>query len=303
MPIDSDPSLLVGFQGFDDAGVYVLPGGLAIAQTVDFFTPVVDDPYTYGLIAAANALSDIYAMGGSPLTVLNIACFDPEAAPPEVWGSVLQGMGDKTKEAGAVCVGGHTVVDSEPKFGMAVTGIVPQDGFWSNDRARPGDSIYLTKPLGTGLVTTAAKADMCLPEELASAIDSMTRLNSWGRDLGLANGVRCATDVTGFGLAGHLSHVAKNSHVSIMVSAGRLPIFPGLERLFNLGCVTGGAARTASYLGPQFLRSPGVADWQVAVALDPQTSGGLLLFSSGEIAGCDLIGHVSEGPPRVVLEP
>jgi len=272
-------------------------------QTVDFFTPVVDDPYAYGQIAAANSLSDIYAMGGTPLTVLNIACFNPEAAPPEVWAAILKGGADKCAEAGATILGGHSVDDKEPKFGMAVTGTIDPNRMFANTEAKPGDKIYLTKSLGTGIVTTAAKFDDCPAEVLAEATASMAKLNAEAALLGHQYGVRCATDITGFGLAGHLFNIARSSEVAIEIFADALPIFSGVQLLVEKGHVTGGAGRNADFMGSDFLIKSDVAGWIVQVALDPQTSGGLALFTDKDIPGMQPIGRVvCEGPPMIWLE-
>lgn len=301
LPRSANPSLLVGFETSDDAGVFRLSDGQALVQTVDFFTPIVDDPYAYGQIAAANALSDVYAMGGQPLTVLNIACFSPSAAPAEVWAAVLKGAYDKTTEAGAVVLGGHSVEDDEPKFGMAVTGLVDPSRMFANTEARVGDAIWLTKPLGTGIVTTAAKNDQCPPESLEAAIQAMSHLNREASELGLAAGVRCATDITGFGLAGHLFNVARASQVSIRLEAGALPLLPGVEQMIAAGHTTGGAGRNRAFLGEAFSVSAGVPEWLVDVALDPQTSGGLALFSREPIHEATLIGEVVAGEPGIIL--
>jgi len=268
-------------------------------QTVDFFTPIVDDPNAYGQIAAANSLSDVYAMGGRPLTVLNIACFDPALAPAEVWAAVFKGMADKVLESGAVIVGGHSIVDDEPKFGCAVTGLVDEKRMFANTNAKPGDRIFLTKPLGTGIVTTAAKNDAASGDQLSAAIASMSKLNKDAAELGLANGVRCATDITGFGLAGHLFNVARASKVSIEVDTSALPLFPDLQRLVEQGHTTGGAERNKEFLGDALVFGDSVPDWMRAVIVDPQTSGGLALFSSNTIEGAQEIGRVVSGPPSV----
>jgi selenide,water dikinase len=291
--------LLVGFETSDDAGVFVLSEGVALVQTVDFFTPVVDDPYDYGQIAAANALSDVYAMGGRPLTVLNIACFDPNAAPPEVWAEVLRGMADKTMEAGAVIMGGHTVEDDEPKFGMAVTGVVDPRRAFANTNAEVGDEIWLTKPLGSGIVATAAKRDAATPEELAAAVATMKRLNRDACEAAIQADVRCATDVTGYGLVGHLFNIARGSGVGLEISASALPLLPGLERMVLAGHTTGGARRNREFLGDALAFAPDVPEWLRDVVVDPQTSGGLALLSRHAIPNAVKIGRVVPGPPRV----
>lgn len=302
LPQRADPNLLVGFDTRDDAGVYLLPDGRALVQTVDFFTPIVDDPYAYGAIAAANALSDVYAMGGVPLTVLNIACFAPELAPAEVWAAILQGAFDKTTEAGATVVGGHTIEDREPKFGMAVTGIVDPAQVFSNANAKPGDRIFLTKPLGTGILTTAAKCDAIAPDEMAEAIASMSQLNRSAMEAGQKVGCRCATDITGFGLAGHLANIARASGVLIQLSGSSLPVFAGVKALTEAGHNPGGAGRNRDSLGALFRAVEGVPDWIQNVAVDPQTSGGLALFSTEDPGIGVEIGRVLDrAEPGIVL--
>ncbi len=267
---------------------------------MDFFTPVVDDPYAFGAIAAANALSDVYAMGGWPATVMNIACFDPTAAPPEVWAEIFRGMADKTIEAGAVIVGGHSVEDSEPKFGMSVTGFVEADRIFRNDQAANGDEIFLTKPLGTGIATTAAKFDKCSDEELEAAILAMSTLNRDAAEAGQEAGVRCATDITGFGLAGHLWNIAEASGVRIEIQAGSLPILPGIQRMAEDGCLTGGAGKNAAFVGDRLSFEEGVPEWLRQAVLDPQTSGGLALFGQGVGMG-RRIGRVVPGEPGIAI--
>ena len=301
IPPSQNPNLLVGLETRDDAGVFRVSDSVALVQTVDFFTPVVDDPYAFGQIAAANSLSDIYAMGGRPLTVLNIACFDPEAAPPEVWAAILRGGADKCIEAGATILGGHSVVDMEPKFGMAVTGTIDPSRMFANTEAKVGDWIYLTKPLGTGIVTTAAKFDDCPPETLAEAIASMSMLNDKAAEFGHQYGVKCATDITGFGLAGHLYNVARSSEVGIEIYVDKLPVFTGLRELVERKNVTAGGARNREFIGDQFVVGPGVEDWVIQVVTDPQTSGGLALFTAEDIPGMVPIGVVREGQTGIRL--
>ena len=272
----------------------------ALVQTVDFFTPVVDDPYAYGQIAAANSLSDVYAMGGRPLTAMNLCCFDPESAPAETWAKIIQGMSDKTKEAGAVTVGGHTVENAQPLFGMSVTGIIDPTRVFRNDSAHPGDDIYLSKPLGTGIVTTAHKNDLCTDEELQAAIKSMTTLNKEAAENAQAANVKCATDITGFGLAGHLYNIARASNVTIEIDTRNLPLLPGVERLVALGAVTAGGTKNRTFLGEalNFTDSPKGLNH---VVLDPQTSGGLATFSKTPVAEAVRIGRAVAGPPRIVV--
>ena len=247
---------------------------------MDFFTPIVDDPYAYGQIAAANSLSDVYAMGGRPLTVMNIACFNPVAAPAEVWAAVLKGAYDKTIEAGAVVVGGHSTRDNEPKFGLSVTGVVDPNRIFANTEAKPGDGIYLNKPLGVGIVCTAAMLDQCPPESLEAATRWMCMLNREACEKALAAGVRCATDITGFGLAGHLLNVARSSKVGIEIDSGALPLLPGLQPLAESDMLFAGLSNNESFVGPHISFADSVPEWMRRVIFDPQTSGGLALFSA-----------------------
>lgn len=303
LPKTVDANLLVGFETRDDAGVFALSDDMALVQTVDFFTPVVDDPYDYGQIAAANALSDVYAMGGRPLTALNIACFNPMAAPAEVWSQVLLGMHDKTIEAGALVLGGHSVEDNEPKFGMAVTGVVNPASMFANTGAVPGDDIYLSKPLGTGIVLTGGKNDLATKEEVSAAVESMKQLNRAACDAALTVGVRCATDITGFGLAGHLWNIARASGVAIEVSVSSLPLLPGVQRLVGLDQATGGGVKNRKFIGAGLTFDDGVADWMRDLVCDPQTSGGLALFTAMPFSSYPRIGQVIAGEPGIHFVP
>ncbi|HXH60148.1 MAG TPA: selenide, water dikinase SelD, partial [Fimbriimonadaceae bacterium] len=261
LPRSSDPNLLVGIENSDDAGVFRLSEHQALVQTIDFFTPVVDDPYDYGRIAAANSLSDVYAMGGKPVTVLNVCCFDPESQPAEVWAKILEGMRDKTLEAGAAIAGGHTVENDQPLFGLSVTGLIDPATVFRNDQAEVGDDVYLSKPLGTGIVNTAVKFELCTEEEMRAAVDAMSTLNAAAAEAAHKAGVKCATDVTGFGLAGHLFNIARASNVGIEIEASSLPTLPGVERLVALHAIAGGANKTRVYLGDALVFSDGVPKW------------------------------------------
>lgn len=285
----------MGFDDFDDAGVFRLSDGQALVQTLDFFTPIVDDPYSYGQIAAANALSDVYAMGGKPLTAMNIACFDPESAPVEVWAKILAGMSDKVSESGAALVGGHTVEDKQPKFGLSVTGLVDYSEMFTNSGATVGQSIYLSKPLGTGIVTTAAKFDDCPENVLMEAIGSMTSLNDKAAEIARNSGSKCATDITGFGLAGHLYNVARASQVRIEIESLALPMFAGIQALVERGNITLGGKKNAEFLASALSFHDSVPEWKRSVIVDPQTSGGLAIFSSKEIVEFPKIGSVISG--------
>ena len=267
--------MLIGTVG-DDAGVYRLDAERALVQTVDFFTPIVDDGYTYGRIAAVNALSDVYAMGGRPLTALNLLAYPPDRVPEQVVSDILRGGIDALRGAGCALIGGHTVRNPEPLFGLAVTGIVAPEAMLTNAAARPGDLLLLTKPLGTGIITTALKRGCASPEAVARAVDSMQRLNRAGPDLAAA-GVRAATDVTGFGLTGHLAALCAASACGGELWYDRVPaLHPTVPELIGAGCIPGGTADNLA-------AADAVTDWgdcpapaRVLMA-DAQTSGGLLI--------------------------
>jgi selenide, water dikinase len=274
--VKSDPRLIVGRETFDDAGIFVLSDDLALVQTVDFFAPIVDDPYLFGQIAAANALSDVYAMGGTPLTALNIVGFPSGQLPLEVLTDILRGGQDKVHEAGAFVVGGHTIIDEELKFGLAVTGRVHPQRILSNANAQIGDRLILTKPLGTGILATAAKRGEIGTADSAALYASMCKLNASASQAALTVGARAATDVTGFGLLGHALHIANASEVTLVIDAERVPTLRGAREASARGTRTGGAERNAEYLEP-------LVDWGAsalatrALLIDPQTSGGLLV--------------------------
>lgn len=284
LPKVTDPNVLVGTETHDDAGVYRLTDEIALVQTLDFFPPVVDDPYVYGQIAAANALSDVYAMGGQPKTVLNLVGFpDDEVGIAEWLGKILQGGAERCVAAGAVILGGHSIRDREIKFGLSVTGIVHPKKVWANSGARPGDKLVLTKPLGTGFVTTAAKKEMCPPVVLKAACDVMVQLNEGGRDAVIAaGGAHSVTDVTGFGLCGHAFEMADGSGVTLAIDLGQLPLIPGVAE-HGLTKFRARTSRTnADYVKAQS-RFEGTPDPVRAEFLwDPQTSGGLLISISAE---------------------
>lgn len=284
LPHRTDPRLIVGRETFDDAGVFVLSDDVALVQTVDFFAPILDDPYSFGQVAAANALSDVYAMGGEPITVLNIVGFPSGKLPLEVLTEILRGGQDKVHEAGALVVGGHTIIDEELKYGLAVTGRADPRRLLTNAAARIGDRLFLTKPLGTGILATAAKQDRLTSEQRNRLVASMTELNAAASRAALALGVRCATDVTGFGLLGHASHIARASKVSLRIDVAKVPSFPGARELWEAGVRTGGAERNDEYLEP-LVAWDRVSASDRALLIDPQTSGGLLVAISPERAG------------------
>ena len=306
------PELLVGLARPDDAAIYRLSDDLAVIQTLDFFPPIVDDPYDYGRIAAANAMSDVYAMGGEVRLALNIAAF-PDDLDPSLLAEIFRGGADSVAEAGGVIAGGHTVIDAEPKYGLSVMGVIHPDAVLRTSGAQPGDALLLTKPLGTGIVMSAAGQRRDGHEEgLAAAVASMTQLNRHAAHLARAAGAHAMTDVTGFGLAGHAAEVASQSEATLVLEIAALPLLPGAERFAELAGATGGGARNRDGLGDRVRVEGGPSDALVDLLYDPQTSGGLLIaLPEGDAealqrdieartGGCWLIGRVEAGPPLVV---
>jgi len=284
LPVLTDPRLLVGHGTSDDAAVYQLAPDLALIQTVDFFTPVVDDPFTFGQIAAANALSDIYAMGGQPLLALNIVGF-PSCLDTEVLRAILRGGAEKVKEAGALLAGGHSIQDEEPKYGLAVTGAARPAEIWSNAGAGPGDELILTKPLGTGVFLTAYKVDLAPAGEFAPVAACMARLNAAAAAAARAVGVSACTDITGFGLLGHAYEVAAASGVDLAIDLAAVPFFPGARELARQGLVPAGTYRNREYLTGKVELPQDLPDELSDLLFDPQTSGGLLLAVPAPKAG------------------
>lgn len=277
-----DPNLLVGFDRSDDASVYKISEDLALVQTVDFFPPIADDPYLFGQIAAANALSDVYAMGGEPRLCLNIMAV-PKDMPPEAVHDLLRGGYDKVYEAGALITGGHSILDDEPKYGLAVTGFVHPDKMLTNSGARPGDALLFTKPLGIGVLTTAAKADLCPAGAMARAYRLMTTLNKAARDVMVQYRVHACTDVTGFGLLGHGLELAQGSGVELEIDVGAVDFLPEAAELARMGVLPEGMYRNRSFAEGSV--DPGTAElWQQDLLYDPQTSGGLLMAVDPEDA-------------------
>jgi selenide,water dikinase len=271
------PNLLVGLGAPDDAAVYRLNDTQAIVQTVDFFPPVVDDPYWFGAIAAANALSDIYAMGAEPLFALNLCAF-PEELDPEVISEILRGGADKVAEAGAAIAGGHSVKDREPKYGLCVTGLMRPDGLMAKGGARAGDALILTKPLGVGVLTTAVKREAILdPAHLDAAIASMARLNRQAARAARSAGATAATDITGFGLIGHALEMADQAGVGFEIAWDALPFLPGALAYAEQWIFPGGAEVNARAARPETRFARELADWQEMLLFDPETSGGLLI--------------------------
>jgi len=267
---------MVGLETSDDAAVYKLNDNQALINTVDFFPPMVDDPYLFGQIAAANALSDIYAMGGKPLLALNLVCY-PNCLPREMLSEILRGGADKVLEAEAIIAGGHTVEDDEPKYGLAVTGVVHPDKVTANSHARAGDLLVLTKPLGTGIINTAVKGDLAGEEVINRATQTMRLLNKDAAEVMLNTGARACTDITGFGLLGHTAEMAEASDVSMEIWAKEIPLLPGTMDMAAMGMIPAGAYNNRQYLQEK-VNFKGQIKSELELALfDPQTSGGLLI--------------------------
>jgi selenide,water dikinase len=276
LPVQTDPRLLVDISTAVDAGVFKLTDDIALVQTVDFFTPIVDDPYTYGRIAAANSLSDVYAMGGRPVTALNIACY-PEKLDPEGLGLILQGGQERAAAAGVTVVGGHTVMDDELKYGMAVTGIIHPEQIITNASAQPGDHLVLTKRLGTGILSTAFKARKGSSELQERVAEGMWTLNDVAGQRMLHYDTHAATDITGFGLLGHAWEMARGSKVDMQLSASVIPVFEEVLEFAKRGYLTKGDVSNRAYTGHQVLLDSGISREMSRVLFDPQTSGGLLI--------------------------
>ena len=302
----SDPNLLVGVNTGDDAAVYRMDDETALVQTVDFFPPIVDDPYTFGQIAVANALSDVYAMGGRPLTALNIVGF-PVGLPKDVLGAILVGGAHKAQEAGVLIVGGHTVDDDEPKYGLSVTGVVRPGSEITNAGARPGDRLVLTKPLGTGIITTAGKQGVVPQDVLDAAVDVMGALNRAASEAMSGVGAHACVDVTGFGFLGHLRGMTRASGVAAEISFSAIPFIPGAVQLAEQGVAPGGTHRNLDSLRPDVEWDASITDVQKILLADAQTSGGLMiavaedsvddLLSALESRGVDtraLVGRITE---------
>ena len=267
----------------DDAGVYKLTDDLAIVQTVDFFTPIVDDPYTFGQIAVANALSDVYAMGGKPLTALNIVCFPSKTLDISVLRDILRGGIDKMREAGVVLVGGHSVDDPELKYGLSVTGTVHPKRVLTKGGARPGDKLLLTKPIGTGIISTAVKGGMAGDQVIKAVAQSMAALNKTASEVMLQVGVNACTDITGFGLLGHACEMIQDSRIGLRIHSASVPIFPETIELARMGMIPGGTYRNKEFRS-KMVDSAGIADVMLDILFDPQTSGGLFVSVSADKA-------------------
>jgi selenide, water dikinase len=269
--------MLVGTETGDDAGVYRLRPDLAIVNTVDFFTPIVDDPYIFGQISAANSLSDVYAMGGDPVTCMNIVCFPKGKMDIEILGEILKGGAEKVKESGAVVIGGHSIIDEEIKFGMAVTGVIHPDKIFRNVGVQEGDVLILTKALGTGIITTALKKGKASDESVNEAVQSMTTLNAAASVVARKHPVHACSDVTGFGILGHALGMASGSGVTLVIESAKMPLLRRAASLAEKGYITGGCKRNREYLNDKMAIDKSIREGLIEVALDPQTSGGLLL--------------------------
>jgi selenide,water dikinase len=301
--------VLVGLDAPDDAAVYALDAGRALVSTVDFFTPIVDDPYTFGAITAANAMSDIYAMGGRPLFALNIVAFPIDELDKSVLLDILRGGAEKAKEAGVVVIGGHSIEDKEPKYGMAVVGTVSPDRIYRKSAGRAGDALVLTKAIGTGIIATAIKRGTAPEDSVRAAVDSMLGLNDRALELAGSCDVGAMTDVTGFGLIGHLADLARQSGLAAVLQAAEVPVLPGALALAQHGHVPGGSKRNRDFVAPHTEWADRTTESEKLVLCDAQTSGGLLvsvaredseglveaLRSAGHTAAT--VGRLESGPP------
>ena len=310
LPLPKNPKVLVGLETSDDAGVYQLTEEIALVQTVDFFTPIVDDPFTFGQIAVANALSDVYAMGGTPLTAMNLVAFSIKTLSPSLLKEILLGGLSKLNEAKVALVGGHTVDDPEIKYGLSVTGIVHPAEILTNANARPGDRLVLTKPLGTGIVSTALKGGMATEEAVRTIVGSMAALNQKASETLKTFGAHACTDITGFGFIGHAQEMARGSQVGMVVRAREVPLFPEALEYARIGLIPAGAYSNRQFFSCCVDLEPDVPSLLVDLLYDPQTSGGLLisvpseraeglvaaLREKGEMASA-IVGEVVEGPP------
>lgn len=301
IPRQNLPGVLVGYDNADDAGVFQLTSDIAVVQTVDYFSPIVDDPYTYGQIAAVNSLSDVYAMGGQPKTALSIVGFPTTGLDFSILGDIMRGGLDKLNEAGVALLGGHSVRDDEIKFGYAVTGVIDPRNIKQNRGARAGDRVILTKPLGTGLITTALKRGKASAEHVQAAVASMLQLNRRPAEIALEFQADAMTDITGFGLAGHAIEVAKASHITIEFDHRAFPILPGALDYSTQGFCAGGLGSNRDFFGKNISIAESVPAAIRDVFFDPQTSGGLLIFCRAQDAAKLITTLQSENIPAVEI--
>ena len=313
LPLETDPNLLVGRETSDDAGVYKIRDDLALIQTLDFFTPIVNDPYRFGQIAAVNALSDVYAMGGRPLTAMNIVGFPKKTMDKSILKEILRGGLEKIHEAGALLVGGHSIDDAELKYGLSVTGIVHPDRVMTNAGARPGDRLILTKPLGTGIIATALKGKFASPEAEEAMIAIMVELNRVGAEVMEEIGARACTDITGFGLLGHALEMAVASKVGMVLWASRVPIIPFALEYARAGMVPAGTYANRNYCQQSLTVDTAIPSQILDILADAQTSGGLLIAVAEKkaaalveklqgrgVLAAALIGEITAGPPGTI---
>jgi len=301
LPRQQHPDLLVGLETADDAGVYRLTPEIALIQTVDFFTPIVNDPYLFGQIAAANALSDVYAMGGKPLTAMNILCVSLKMVAKETLQAILTGGMDKIHEAGALLVGGHSVEDPELKYGLSVTGIVHPDRVLANSGARMGDALILTKPLGTGILATASKGRLATPEMEAGMAEVMRTLNRIPEDILIAGHIHAATDITGFGFFGHALEMARGSQVTMTLFASRIPILAAAREFALMGLIPAGSFANRRFCERHLQTAPGIDPLILDLLSDAQTNGGLLLAAAPQAAQGIVTRFQEEGCPAAAL--
>lgn len=280
LPKFQDENLLVGLETSDDAAVYKITDEIAMIQTLDFFTPIVDDPYLFGQIAAANSLSDVYAMGGEPKIALNIVAF-PNCLDSEILGDILRGGAEKVKEAGAVLVGGHTIQDEEPKYGLSVSGFVHPDRVWKNYGCKPGDALILTKPIGSGIVNTAVKADMASEEAIQDVVRVMASLNKKAKEVIEQYPISACTDITGFGLLGHCAEMASASNVTLELNLKGIPWIKEADAYVKMGLVPAGAYRNREHTC-NMVDVGNAEEYEIDLLYDPQTSGGLLVSVAPE---------------------
>ncbi|MDD2321170.1 MAG: selenide, water dikinase SelD [Geobacteraceae bacterium] len=301
LPVHTDPNLLVGIATGDDAGVYRLTDELALIETTDFFPPICSDPYDFGQIAAANALSDVYAMGGKVLTAMNLVMFPATGIPFEVLHEIVRGGQEKVAEAGGLLVGGHTIADYPPKYGLAVTGIVHPERLINNANAEPGQVLILTKPIGTGALVAGQRLGQASAADYQGALDSMKQLNRQPAEVMQEFRVRAATDITGFGLLGHALNIAKASGVAMEIDAAKIPALPGALELLEKGCIPGASYRNLSHVESSADFAPGLAYTLKMLTLDPQTSGGILLCAPADTADALLAELRRRGCPAAAV--
>jgi len=284
LPLISHPNLIVGIESAEDAGVYKLRDDLAIVQTLDFFTPIVDDPYTFGQVAAVNSLSDVYAMGGKPIVAMNIVCFPINKMDISILQEILKGGLDKMREAEVILVGGHSVEDDELKYGLSVTGVIHPEKVLTNKGGRIGDKLILTKPLGTGIINTALKGELAAKDSVAKSIECMSSLNRKAAELMTEVEVHACTDITGFGLLGHACEMIEGEDVGLLIYSSKVPILPGTEEYATMGLIPGGTIRNRDFRLSMIERTAEITDEKLLILFDAQTSGGLLFALSSQHA-------------------